>query len=404
MNSLKEAIETNVVVPNNTQKRLVIDNISKSHEVYKIRLDQLYYNDQNDRIATWISQYKLENNISHFDISDKEVYNDQIHDFITDSNPEALRKTQTNIKLVGQQEPGVILADGRIIDGNRRVTCLRNIQKITGITQYFEAVILDHNIKNNEKQIKMLELMLQHGVDEKIGYNPIDRLVGIYNDIIEKGLLTVKEYANSVNQTEREINIEIEKAELLVEFLEFINAPKHFYLARTMNLTESLKDLQLMLKKVKDDDKKESLKNIVFAQLIMQPVGDMNRYIRRMKKVAQSTKFINDFIEEQTEIVADVCDELEKHPKVTAKEIGEIRSKDWIKENFEKSTEKFIARVDGQTTRNLPAKQVEIAFDALDSIDTKILKKLTIEQKGEIREKLETIGEILLAIKGELDE
>lgn len=402
MNLLTKGIEIKAVIPNNTDKKLVIDNISRNYPVYKIRLDQLYYNDQNDRIATWISQYKFDNHINVFDLSDKENYNNIIHEFITSSNPQALKNTQNNIKLVGQQETGVVLTDGRIIDGNRRFTCLRNIEKETGKTQYFEAVILDHSIENNAKQIKMLELMLQHGVDEKVGYNTIDRLVGIYNDIIETKLLTIEEYASSVNQTPAEIKLEIEKANLLVDFLDFINSPKHFYLARTMNINESLKDLHVMLKKVKDEDKREDLKNIVFAELLIQPVGDMNRYIRKIKKIVDSNKFFTKFIDEQTVIVEKVCDELEKYPKVTNEEIAKIRTNEEIKRDFKHSTEIFINKVDSDTTRSQPVRQVEKAYDSLELIDTNIFKKLSTEQKDGIQEKLDMIDEIVSNIRREL--
>lgn len=403
MNLLIEGIEIKAVILNNTNKKLVIDNISENYPVHKIRLDQLYYNDQNDRISTWISQYKIDNNIDVFDFSDKKNYNAIIHEFITDSNRDALKKTQSNIGLVGQQEAGVVLSDGRIIDGNRRFTCLSNIEKETGKTQYFEAVILDHNIENNAKQIKMLELMLQHGTDEKIGYNPIDRLVGIYNDIIEKKLLTVKEYAVSVSQSEADIQIEVEKSKLMVDFLEFINAPKQFHLARHFNLGDPLKELYVMLKKVKDDEKKEELKNSVFAQFLMQPFGDTTRYIRKIKKIASSSKFLNDFLDEQMEIVEKVCDEIEKHPKVSVKEIGEIRANEEIKSGFLHSTEKYVNRVDGETTRNQPAKQAEKAFDSLDLIDLNVFNKLNQEQKDDIREKLDMIDEALVSIRRKLD-
>src|SRR5699024_1536506 len=132
----------------------------------------------------------------------------------------------------------------------RRFTCLRNIEEKTGQTQYFEAVILDHNIKNNKKQIKMLELMLQHGIDEKIDYNPIDSLVGVNNDVIETGLITAKEYAMGIGVKESEVVQEIEKAKLMVEFLEFINAPKQFHLARHFNIVDPLKELNTMLKRI----------------------------------------------------------------------------------------------------------------------------------------------------------
>lgn len=403
MNLLKDGLEEKSVIENDTNKRLVIDNISKDYPVYKIRLDKLYYNDQNDRIATWMAQYKVENNIDSVDVSDQENYNNIIHEFITESNREAIKKTQLNINLVGQQESGVVLMDGRIIDGNRRFTCLRNIEKETGKTQYFEAVVLDHSIKTNAKQIKMLELMLQHGVDEKVGYNPIDRLVGIYTDIIDTKLLTVKEYADSVNMSESDIQLEVEKANLMIEFLDFINAPKQFHIARHFNIVDPLKELHMMLKKVKDEEKKEDLKNAVFAQFLMQPFGDTTRYTRKIKKIASSNRFLDEFLDEQMEIVERVCEELEQHPKVSNKEINIIRSNEKIKSDFLHSTEKFVNKVDGDTTRNQPIKQTEKAFDSLDLIDTKILKKLSEEQRSEIREKLDMLDQIVLTIRSELD-
>lgn len=403
MNLLKDGLEEKSVIANDTNKRLVIDNISKDYPVYKIRLDKLYYNDQNDRIATWMAQYKVENNIDSVDVSDQDNYNNIIHEFITESNREAIKKTQLNIQMVGQQESGVVLMDGRIIDGNRRFTCLRNIEKETGKTQYFEAVVLDHSIKTNAKQIKMLELMLQHGVDEKVGYNPIDRLVGIYTDIIDTKLLTVKEYADSVNMSESDIQLEVEKANLMIEFLDFINAPKQFHIARHFNIVDPLKELHMMLKKVKDEEKKEDLKNAVFAQFLMQPFGDTTRYTRKIKKIASSNRFLDEFLDEQMEIVERVCEELEQHPKVSNKEINIIRSNEKIKSDFLHSTEKFVNKVDGDTTRNQPIKQTEKAFDSLDLIDTKILKKLSEEQRSEIREKLDMIDQIVLTIRSELD-
>ena len=52
--------------------------------------------------------------------------------------------TKNNIEQFSQLEPGVVLTDGRVIDGNRRFTCLRVLHRETGKQEYnyFEAVIL----------------------------------------------------------------------------------------------------------------------------------------------------------------------------------------------------------------------------------------------------------------------
>lgn len=305
---------------------------------------------------------------------------------------------------IGQQEAGVVLTDGRIIDGNRRFTCLRNIEKKAGKTQYFEAVILDHDIRNNAKQIKLLELMIQHGVDKPVDYNPIDRLVGIYNDIVDKRLLTVKEYADGVNQSETDIQREVEKANLMVEFLEFINAPKQFHLARTMNLNDPLKELNTILKQCKDDEKREDLKSVVFANFLMQPRGDMTRYMRKIKKIVSNAKFLDQYLDEQLETTEKVCDLLEETPVVTEKVINEkIRTQEDLKEDFAHSTEKWVSKADGDATRNRPAQQAEKAYEMLDTIDTNIFKKLNDEQKDDVRNRLDQIQEALNRIRGELD-
>ena len=124
MNLLKDGIVLNAVIPTKLTRKLTLDGITQAYPVYKVRLDLLFYNDQNDRIATWISQYKSTNDGNAPDVSDREAYNSVIEGFIIQSNPSAIEKTQTNIELVDQREPGVVLADGRIIDGNRRYTCL----------------------------------------------------------------------------------------------------------------------------------------------------------------------------------------------------------------------------------------------------------------------------------------
>ena len=62
MNLLKEGILQQAVVKTTLTRKLTVDGLTKPYPVYKVRLDWLFYNDQNDRIATWISQYKAQLN------------------------------------------------------------------------------------------------------------------------------------------------------------------------------------------------------------------------------------------------------------------------------------------------------------------------------------------------------
>lgn len=404
MKLLEEGLLSNKVKKTTLNKQLRIDNHTDIYDVYDIPLDCLYYNDKNDRIATWISDYKSENNCDSIDMSDIDAYNDIIEKFIEKSNPDALAKTKNNIELIGQQEYGVVLNDGRIIDVNRRYTCLRKIERENNQTQYFKAVILPHDIEHNAKQIKMLELALQMGVDRPVDYDPIDRLVGIYNAIVETELLTAKEYAITVSKSEKEINNEVEKAKLMVEYLEFIGAPKQYHLVRKLKLNDPLLELYKILKKFSDTDgRKEDIKNIVFANFCMQPEGDMTRYMRKIKKITENPKYLDDFIDEQMNTTEKVVDQIDETPKMNEGTISALRSTGMGNE-FSLSTEKWLAKTESDASRNQPAQLVEKAYNILDSIDVNIFKKLNEDQLEIVRRKLENVQESINIIREELGE
>lgn len=111
MNLLVDGIANGTVIKTDRATKLVIDGLTKTYPIYQVRLDNLYFNDQNDRISTWISQYMTENGIDFLDASDIEKYNDIIHDFVFNSNPEKIKTTQKNIEFIGQQKFGVVLND-----------------------------------------------------------------------------------------------------------------------------------------------------------------------------------------------------------------------------------------------------------------------------------------------------
>ena len=135
----------NMVQETELSKKLTIDGTTKAYPVYKIRLDQLYYNNQNDRIATWISRYNAEKGTIEEDSPD---YNNIIHEMIKESNEDAFKKTKNNIRDFEQRESGVVLKDGRIIDGNRRFTCLRELSREDAKFNWFDAVILNNTYED----------------------------------------------------------------------------------------------------------------------------------------------------------------------------------------------------------------------------------------------------------------
>ena len=398
MRLLQEGVREGYIIPTDITRKITMDGVTKVYQVYKIKLSCLYYNDQNDRIATWISKYKADNALENLEIYNREQYNNIIQQFIIESNPSAIDRTKSNISMVDQREPGVVLNDGRIIDGNRRFTCLRLLATKDNHFDWFEAVVLDKDINNNQKEIKMMELMIQHGEEGKVDYNPIDRLVGVYNDIIDKKLLTIAEYAKSTNETESEVKKRIELANLMVEFLDYINAPKQFYIARELELEGPLIELVAILKKCPDDETRQKMKISVFNNMLVKPENDITRFVRQIKSVVE-TEFLDDFIEEQIDLAEQVAEIIPKQVE-NAKIIQEnVRQNERIKEKLSHSMDKVVTKVKRVETRNKPAMMLEKSILALESIDVHILEKLEKEELEVVRNKMEVIKEHLLKIE-----
>lgn len=404
MNLLRDGITQGFVIKTDRATKLTIDGITETYPIYQIRLDALYYNDQNDRIATWISQYKSDNKTETIDRTDLESYNNTIHEFIVKSNPDKLKSTQKNISFIGQQKYGVVLNDGRIIDGNRRFTCLRNLAVDDPKFNYFEAVILDRDIENSAKQIKMLELHIQIGEEARVDYDPIDRLVGIYNDIIVNKILTVHEYAVSTGaQSDNDVQKEVERAKLLAEFLEAINAPRQFYIARDLNMSNPLIELQAILRKIKDEDKKEEVKYAVFTNCLLQPEGDMTRFLRQLKAVAGSN-YLDEFIEKELEIAESVIDNLPEVGQVNKEVINQLRKDEDTKRELRKTMDIVTNKAKASATRDKPNQILLKAVDSIETIDMNIFKKLTNEQKSEIEEHLSSLENLIMQLREAINE
>lgn len=261
--SLLKLVGTEMVQKTTLTRKVTYGGKTVVYPVYRVRLDALYYNEQNDRIATWITRYESENGADALSGLNRDIYNRIIENFIVESNPEAINKTQKNIALVGQREPGVTLADGRIVDGNRRYTCLRRIQREEPAPVYFETVIMDMDIREDRKQIKLLELAIQHGEEKKVDYDLIDYAIGTYRDIVQTGLLTMDEYAASTNESVSEVKKRIEVAGVVNEFLNYIKLPEQYHVAREFQIYSLFQEMMAPLRQLADNEKQQ-LKVIAF--------------------------------------------------------------------------------------------------------------------------------------------
>lgn len=400
--SLLQKVGTDKVQRTELTRKVTYGGKTEIYPVYKVKLDELYYNDQNDRIATWISRYEAENGEGSLRNLDTKGFNDIIESFIVDSNPDAINKTQKNIELVGQREPGVTLADGRIVDGNRRFTCLRRIQEETTEPIYFETVIMDVDIREDKKQIKLLELAIQHGEEKKVDYDLIDYAIGTYRDTEQTGLLTIEEYAESANEPVAEVKKRIAIAKMVSEFLGYIRLPEQYYVAREYQVYSLFQEMMAPLKQLPEEDK-DQLKTIVFNNVMMKALPDQRKFIRDIKGLVKNKNY-RDYFDDQ-KILADELreeyDQVEVHSKFDVDQFAEENAS--ITEEMQQSMENALQHNRAKVLKNRPAENVGKSIDLLQEIDTKVIPKMRDREKEKLIDRLDELVKIATELKDSIE-
>lgn len=430
MQNLKQLIGQSSIMETDETRPLFIKNKEKMYKVMIIPLEYCHYNEKNGRISTYISQYLSSGNELQKD--NIKAYNQILEQFIYDSNPNALDKTKKNIQLVGQLEPGVVLNDGRIIDGNRRFTALRKLQAEGKTNIYFKAILLDQSEGIDDKDIKKLELQLQHGKEKPVEYNPIDNLVDIYQDIIESKLFSIEEYSQYVNKSEGEVKKMVKRSVLMNQFLQYINAEKQYYIARDWEFDTIFQDILTIIERrlkgidvinildAKYDNRSEvqeylRIRNTLFTTalsgrmlktntLTKQSSDDLSRYIRNIGKHIIDTDKKDEYLDEMEDLIDEIYDTLHDFDQLDLNTIQEV-SKDieGTQQDIIKKGEDYIESGqlnDVQTKPVTIMNKVLKNFDMLDYVQLKYMDDETEQDFLTLYNKLkEEMGKIEEALR-----
>lgn len=416
MNLLEKAAANKLRKTGEKKKLSIRNQVDDKYDVYEIPLNCLYYNDQNGRINTLYKKYRAIHGLISPEPGDSE-YNRIFEQFIFESNDQAMKDTKMSIDEKSQQEPGVVLPDGRVIDGNRRFTALRMLERERNIPMYFNAVILplDQKSKTDEKIIKELELDLQLGREERVSYDPIDRIFDVYNTIKVEKIMNEDEYkkASGAKNT-RGINRDIRLAELIIKFIEIVspggNPIDKFYLARDLKLDGPIEEIESTINKLKSNNV-EATKDAVLTYLIASKVVDkQNDSTRIMREIKNNILKDNDrlqyFLASADNKVDVIIDTFAENPIESANELKTV-----IEENNEaeesvfkliSSTERLINKGKIENERTKALIELENVRDSLSEINPEDFLELTQDEIIEARNIISEITDILYKLKKDI--
>ena len=203
-----------------TGVRLTYHGERETFDVYSIPLSILTYNPYNGRIGAEVKSYERQHHVLDPNNAEDVAI---IEKFLWDSKPEANERTKKSLLEDHQQRYGIVTADGKIIDGNRRASLLNNIWRDESIptntkqhAQFFEAIILP--IDADRKEILRLETTYQMGEDAKVDYGPIEKYLKA-GDLREEGF-SDGEIASFMGVKTKDVSWYLRILDLMNEYLD----------------------------------------------------------------------------------------------------------------------------------------------------------------------------------------
>lgn len=405
---IKADIKVNELDPIRQEKPNWSDE-GKELPVYKIKLSELHYNEENGRIATWISTYYSENeNTKKLSSLSREEYNNIVEKFVRRANKsESMNNLVNDIKKKTQLNPGVVLTDGTIVSGNRRFTALRELYDLDCDDKYgyFECFVLPYPTNNSQNEfIKLIETKTQFSVVTEEDYNPIDRLVTIYKYLIDSKtkIWSIKEYAKKIGIKQSEAENLYERASIMIDYLEFIGQPKAFHIARERKLDGSIAELASMHKKMKDTRKDEWNRiTPVFYSEMNKTQGDRTREVRKLKKIYEKdinefNRLLDSFYKKQDEIEK----KLEQKSIIfTDTKIAEDNREIPLVSVDSIDIEKASKKIEKIAAREKQITNAQKALDDLEKIEIDVLSHMNDEEISKLDSVLDKLSRKIISLK-----
>ena len=192
----------------------------RKFNAYDIPLSILTYNPYNGRIGAEVKSYERQHHVLN---PDKPEDIAVIEKFLWDSRPDANQRTFDSLIVDHQQKFGIVTADGKIIDGNRRASILNRIWRDPKIPpnekqhcQFFQAIILPTDA--DKKEILRLETTYQMGEDAKVDYGPIEKYLKA-GDLADENISN-EEIASCMGITVKEVGQYLRVLKLMNDYLD----------------------------------------------------------------------------------------------------------------------------------------------------------------------------------------
>ena len=365
----------------------------KTFNAYRIPLSILTYNPYNGRIGSVVKSFERQNHELNPDVpADVAI----IEKFLWESREEANKRTLQSLLNDRQQRYGIVTADGKIIDGNRRASLLNRIWHDDKIpqskklhTEFFEAIILP--IDADKKEILRLETTYQMGEDAKVDYNPIEKYLKA-GDLAAEGFTNIQ-IASFMGVKQSEVKMYLDVLKLMDDYLDTYGYTGIYTVLDTRE--DSFQKLDSALRQyaaggvskmwgydVESDVSDLKLVAFDYIRLGIDQQNFRDIILKPSNNNVDRSFFSNEeiwhsFSKEHFDVVGDVVEKsvddiIRDNPGADISRLLIARDKDWrdkvsnkLNENFQQSRDKLSNKQQAAE----PIKLVQKAWEALSAVD-----------------------------------
>ena len=384
----------------------------QTFNAYRIPLSILTYNPYNGRIGSVVKSFERQNHALN---PDNPADICLIEKFLWESKEDANKRTMQSLLEDHQQRYGIVTADGKIIDGNRRASLLNRIWRDDSIaanikqhTQFFEAIILP--IDADKKEILRLETTYQMGEDAKVDYGPIEKYLKV-SDLASEGFSN-NEIANFMGAKPTDVKMYLDVLKLMDEYLDTFGYTGIYTVLDKRE--DSFQKLDRSLRgyaaggvsKMWGYDVEadvSDLKSIAFDYIRLgldqQDFRDIFR--KPSKNNADLSFFSNEkiwrqFTESHFETVEEVREKsvddiIREHPGADVGRLVAARDKDWQKEIGKKLNENFQVSRDKLNNKQQAAQPIKLLQKALEAISAVDITQDSFKEEVSIKDYLDEI-------------
>jgi hypothetical protein len=219
-----------------------------SREVYRIPTSLIYFNVENGRFS---AERKKKERLLGFqlDATNPEHEKYFIELLLMDESGKRLtskaKAIMEDLEKRGQLDPGIITHDGFLINGNRRMACLKYLSRTKHDSKfdYILVHVLPPGVPKHE--LYKLEVQLQIKTDYREKYNPINDLLKIKEGL---NYMSRKELAETLGWDIKKVIEYEERLDMIDGFLNYIGEPEDYtkVLEYNEHFVEFQKGLQAM--------------------------------------------------------------------------------------------------------------------------------------------------------------